>query len=344
MRYGALVFLELHTILKRGTTMKYILFSEAKIGGVLRRPVLITGITEALSRNGKPFLKITMKDGAGEQTATMFDMTEEKLASNKGIIKYCIADADMNVTEFQGGKSFIVNNISVCRDPKVSMSDFVKSPPIDTEVMYNEICAILKGLSGDSSGYTPLSELALQIINDKKKQYITSSAAIAMHHNILGGLIYHSYRMTKAAEAMCGVYNILDRELMICGAVLHDIGKIWEYDTTEVGDSSFTADGVLFGHLFIGAELVQKYADKMNCSPEKVRLLKHMIVSHHGKQEWGAAVTPATPEAMALHLIDCLDARMYNYEDAYQQVQQGEISEKRPIGLDNRVYHADMSK
>ena len=323
--------------------MKFTLFSDAKIGSALRRPVLISSITESVSRTGKPFLKIGMKDGSSEQVAMMFDTTETALANNKGVIIHCIADVDLSVNEHQGAKSFIVNNISVCRNPAITMGDFVKVPPVDIKLMYSEICSMLKSLSDSGKGeHTPISELALSIITDYKESFMRSSAAITMHHNILGGLIYHSYRMAKAADAMCNIYTILDRELMICGAVLHDIGKMQEYDTSVIGDSCFTADGVLFGHLFMGANIVEKYAEKNNYSPEKVRMLRHIIVSHHGKQEWGAIVNPATPEAMAMHLIDCLDARMYNFEEQYQQVQPGEISEKRALGLDNRIYHANF--
>ncbi len=325
--------------------MKFTLFSDARIGGALRRPVLITSITESVSRTGKPFLKIGMKDGVTEQVAMMFDTTEAALTANKGIIQHCIADVDLSVNEYQGSKSFIVNNISICRNPAVTMGDFVKVPPVDIKLMYNEICSMLKAFCENSGdGHTPVSELALEIINDHKESYMKSSAAITMHHNILGGLIYHSYRMAKAADALCSVYPILDRELMVCGAVLHDIGKMTEYETSEIGDSCFTSDGILFGHLFIGANIVEKYAEGKNYSPEKIKMLRHMILSHHGKQEWGAVVNPATPEAMALHLIDCLDARMYNFEDQMPQIKPGEISEKRAMGLDNRIYHANFSE
>ena len=173
---------------------------------------------------------------------------------------------------------------------------------------------------------------------------MTSSAAISIHHNLRGGLLYHSYRMVKAADALCGVYTNLDRELLLCGTALHDIGKVWEYKTSISGDAEFTASGVLFGHLYMGASLIKGFTADGNYNKEKVQLLIHMILSHHGTQEWGAVSCPAIPEAFALHYIDNLDAKMYMCEEHYEELEPGEITEKKPFGLDNRIYKPNFDK
>ena len=136
-------------------------------------------------------------------------------------------------------------------------------------------------------------------------------------------------RLGKSKEEVEKIFNI---------ALLHDIGKIWEYDTSATGDAEFTASGVLFGHLYLGASLIKKYTEGKNYNREKVQLLIHMILSHHGTQEWGAVACPSIPEAFALHYIDNLDAKMYVCEEFYEQLDPGAISEKRPFGLDNRIY------
>ena len=190
----------------------------------------------------------------------------------------------------------------------------------------------------DENGHTPLAELTLSILNDLHDRYVTSSAAIAMHHNMRGGLLYHSYRMVKSADALCGVYDCLDRELLLCGTALHDIGKIWEYVTSETGSAEFSSEGVLFGHLYLGASLIKQYAVRFNCHPEKIKLLIHLILSHHGTQEFGAVSCPATAEAFALHFIDNLDARIYMCEDLSLPLEPGTFTDKKPFGLDNRIY------
>lgn len=318
----------------------YTKFTEAGIGETIQRPLLITSISEATAKNGNIFVKISMKDGATEQTATMFDTSLSRL-ENSGIHKNTIADVTFVVGEYQGNKSFRINSIQPCSDTDITLNDFIVLPPVDLDRMYSEICDLIKDSANNYAGkYTPLSDLALHILDDHKTKYMTSSAAVSMHHNLKGGLLYHSYRMVKAADALCGVYSILDRELLICGTALHDIGKIWEYKTDLSGNAELTASGVLFGHIYTGASLIKKYTDGKNYNMEKVQLLIHMILSHHGTQEWGAVTCPSIPEAFALHYIDNIDAKIYMCEHIYEELNPGEVTEKKPFGLDNRIYKA----
>lgn len=315
-------------------------FNDAVIGETFKRPVLLSSISENTARNGKPFLKLGLKDGDSEITATMFDISASALQAN-GITKNSVVDVELNVNEFQGSKSFIANTIRPSTDLSLTINDFTKLPPIDLDLMYSEICELI-ATSADSldGSVTPLSDLALKILEDNKEHYMSSSAAISIHHNLKGGLLYHSYRMVKAADALCGVYDILDRELLICGAALHDIGKIWEFTTSAAGSAETAKPGVLFGHLYMGAALIKDYTKGKNYSTEKVQMLIHLILSHHGTQEFGAVACPATPEAFALHNIDELDARIYMCEDHFEKLAPGEFTEKKPFGIDNRLYKA----
>lgn len=319
-------------------------FTDAEIGESFKRPVLVSSINENTARNGKTFVKLGLKDGASEITATMFDISAAVLQSN-GVMKDTVADVELNVNEFQGSKSFIANSIRPAADLSLTINDFTKLPPVDLDRMYSEICELIT-VSGDSlnGSVTPLSELALKILEDNKEHYMSSSAAISIHHNIKGGLLYHSYRMVKAADALCKVYSILDRELLICGAALHDIGKIWEFNTSAAGSAETAKPGVLFGHLYMGAALIKDYTKGMDYSKEKVQMLIHLILSHHGTQEFGAVACPATPEAFALHNIDELDARIYMCEDHFEKLAPGEFTEKKPFGIDNRLYKANYRK
>lgn len=318
-------------------------FADTAIGSVISRPALCSVIAENISKTGKPFVKVSLKDGVTEITAMMFDMTAAALAE-QGVVAESVVDVKVSVGEYQGAKNYKLTEIKPCTDPEITVSDFVKLPPVDLGLMYDGICDAIRRCSGGHGGkFDPLADIALRILDDNKKDYMTSSAAVSMHHNLRGGLLYHSYRMVKAAEALCGVYTVLDKELMVCGAALHDIGKIWEYSTTEAGDAAFTAQGVLFGHLYIGASYIRTISRDFNCDPERVRMLIHMILSHHGTQEWGAVACPATAEAFALHYIDNIDAKIYVCEDAYELLKAGELTEKKPFGLDNRIYRPDYS-
>ena len=316
----------------------YTKFLDMKVGDNVKRPVLISSITENKDKNGKPFLKIGIKDGFSDQTAMMFDTSADDLERN-GIKKDMIADVTLAVNEYMGGKSFRILQITPTADTGLRMRDFIRLPPIDLDDMYDEIIALIQSSADDCGGkYEPLSDLAVRVLTDNKKQYMFSSAAVSMHHNMRGGLLYHSYRMVKAADALCGVYTELDRELMLCGTALHDIGKIWEYKTSGQGDAEVTASGVLFGHLYLGASLIRGYANDHKYDMEKVQLLVHMILSHHGTHEFGAVTCPATAEAFMLHYIDNIDAKLYMCEDLSRTLAPGGITDKKPFGLDNRIY------
>ncbi len=321
---------------------KYKTFSEMQINESQVRPVLVSTINENISKNGKPFLKITLKDGQSEQTALMFDISAAQLA-DMGIKKDSIADVDISVSEYQGARNYKIKDIWLTKDNDVNIKDFIRMPPVDQNVMYQEICQLIKNSANDYNGkYTPLSDLAIEILEHYKERYMNSSAAVSMHHNIRGGLLYHSYRMIKSADALCGVYSILDKELMMCGTALHDIGKLWEYDTSFSGSAEFTPSGILFGHLYLGASLIKKFTDGKNYNKEKVQMLIHMILSHHGLHEWGTVTCPSTPEAFALHYIDNIDAKIYTCEDYFENMSSGTITDKKPFGLENRLYKSKL--
>ncbi len=323
---------------------EYTAFSDAVIGSTLSRPALCSAVAENIAKTGKTFVKISLKDGKTEITAMMFD-TSAAMLEEKGVRAETVVDVKLAVGEYQGAKNFKITDIRPCADPDIKPESFIKLPPVDRTLMYNEICdSVRKFIPGTPGKYTSIAEMTLKILTDKKDAYMSSSAAVGMHHNLLGGLLYHSYRMVKAADVLCGVYTVLDRELMICGAAMHDLGKIWEYATTSSGDASFTREGVLYGHLYMGAECIRNTARECGCDPERVRMLVHMILSHHGTQEWGAVQTPATPEAYALHYIDNLDAKIYVCEEAYELLNAGELTEKKPFGLENRIYKPDYSE
>lgn len=321
---------------------EYTKLSDMQIGDTCSRPLLVTAIAESTAKNGKTFARITLRDGFSEETAMMFD-TSETILSYTGVRKGTVADVSLSVSEFQGARSFKINSIAPSSDTSLCPEDFLKHAPVDSDVMYDEICSLIRANADDHDGkYEPLSELALTILEGHKKKYMTSSAAVSMHHNFRGGLLYHSYRMVKAADALCNVYTSLDRELLLCAAALHDIGKLWEYKTDPLGEAEFTSAGILFGHLYLGASLIKGYTADHNYNMEKVQMLIHLILSHHGTREFGAVTCPATAEAFVLNYIDNIDAKVYMCESYYETLAPGEITDKKPFGLDNRIYRPDL--
>ncbi|MBR6337110.1 MAG: HD domain-containing protein [Ruminococcus sp.] len=321
-------------------------FSKTRVGETLTRPVFIKAIEERPTKNGDLYLTFTLLDGEGECSANYFS-TNAAQQQERGITAGIVAEVTVTVRDYKGGKSFNIDSIAPYTGDEFTVGDFIVTPPIDVNVMYDDMIASLHACGDDRGGTAkPLSDLAVMILEKYKAEFLHSSAAVSMHHNFKGGLIYHSYRIVKAADAICDVYPELDRELLMSAAAIHDIGKIWEYSTDAIGSSEVTGSGVLFGHIYMGAKLVSGFADRYYAEnkdaprfvDEKVRLLTHMILSHHGVREWGAVATPAIPEAFALHYLDSIDAKINSCEKEFSKLRPGEITKKTPFGFDGKMY------
>jgi 3'-5' exoribonuclease len=143
-------------------------------------------------------------------------------------------------------------------------------------------------------------------------------------------------RMLMMADRYCEVYTFLDRDLLACGVIIHDMEKIREMNSDENGVvSEYSFEGILLGHLVQGAAVVRGVAAELGLSDEKTVMLEHMMISHHYEPEYGSPRRPMFPEAEALHYLDMVDAKMYDMEDALAGVEPGGFSE-RIWTLDNR--------
>lgn len=276
-------------------------------------PVLVTDVGPLkTSKNNKPYYMITASDG---ETSSSFYIWDDKADEIRE--KYLNKAVYLTVKVDEYPK---VAQITLCDDfPK---EEFLKTAPIPSEEMYEEITGMLKGFQ------STMAPAALRIYEDHKEELLRWAGALKLHHSVYGGLLYHIYRMLKAAEKACEVYPDLDKELLLIGVALHDIGKLKELNTNEMGVSEFTPDGNLSGHILCGIELLDHAVWEMEEKPseEEYKLVKHMIASHHGALEYGAIVVPATPEAMVLNYLDLIDSRMYMFEETLSGMEPGSVS------------------
>lgn len=277
-------------------------------------PVLVTGVNEKQTKNGDPYVALTVTDG--ETTATYNWWT---ISASEAKEKYQGQVVYLTIRMEQYPKI-----IGAVLSSDYAVSDFVITAPVSSEVMYNEIVHTLQMMDYVST----MAPVAIKIYEDNKEELLRWAGALKLHHSIYGGLLFHTYRMMLAAESICQVYPTLNRELLIIGTALHDIGKLRELNTDGLGVPEFTSSGNLEGHVFLGIEMLIETVAGMEEKPddEEYRLVKHLIASHHGRKEWGAIVVPATPEAMVLHYLDMIDSRMYVYEDTLKKLDAGEVS------------------
>ena len=191
-----------------------------------------------------------------------------------------------------------------------------------------------------------LKALCEAFLQDYGERFRRAAAARVNHQAHRGGLLRHTSQMMRSASALCGVYDALNRDLLLAGTIFHDSGKLWEMCPPETGfEMPRELRGELLGHISIGIELVNALWRKLpldewkTCQPpsENVRLhLLHLIASHHGELQFGSPVAPKTPEAIALHVVDNIDARLEMFISAYASqpdIAPGILDRVRPLGV-----------
>ncbi len=317
-------------------------FFSMEVGVEKLMTLLVRGIKDkGVSKTGDPYVAMDLFDGDKTISVNFFRETVDTLSA-KGVVENSI----LSVKLTHGANGYY--NLSwweLNKDESITERDFVHCAPIDPEETFHWLISQIMSVDSnpDEVGpYKSLSYLTTNLIDENKEAFIRSSAAVTMHHNYLAGLLYHTVRMVSAALHLCEVYTLLDKELLVCGAALHDIGKITCYETTDVGDSNVTADGRLLEHAVAGIMMVHDAGKKALYNPEKIKMLEHMLASHHGKEEWGAIVTPAFPEAEMLHIIDLADSRMNMFEEAYKGQEPGTLSSDKIYGLENSHIYKPM--
>lgn len=301
---------------------------------------LLLDVTEKVNRNGGSYCHLLLSDGEEQHTATMWDVKKETYAHFVNNLIECVIKSDV----YNNTLRFIVTKI-VAAPEEFKVENFIISAPIESDKMYKALLDTAANYDGKDSILYKITE---NIFEKYKEKLLYWAGAKTIHHNCYGGLLYHLYRMTRMGLVLLKVYPLY-KDVLITGIILHDIGKLKELKTSPLGAADFTADGNLFGHVFLGLEMfdeavseVKKEFDSISeDDAEKIRLVKHLIASHHGKTEYGAIATPAIPEAMVLNYLDLIDSRMDIYEKN-KPSEAGTISE-RIWSLDGYIYSPALS-
>ncbi len=291
-------------------------------GTTIHEQVFIKKAEEKLGKRG-PYTCVTFTDGETDAIANVWLPISSFPYQGK------VVDAEITM------RNGFVNILSASCVTGADLSKYVSHAPIDEEKCFQMICNAIQGIKNPD-----IRMLADYIINRNASEFRRWSAAKSAHHNYLNGLMYHVCRMLANVKTVSTVYG-LDEDMLTAGVILHDIGKLAELDTDDMGTSEFTRDGFLFGHLYLGAEMINNACTKLgiDSNTESIALLKHMILSHHDLPEYGAVKMPATKEAYALTILDLLDSKLWMYEKEYMQIPESSFSNAVRL-LDGRhVYH-----
>ena len=304
--------------------MKELFIEEIKDQSKIQDFFMIKSVSIRVGSNKKEYLDLVVGDKSGEITGKKWDIAEDKeqVAQLKaGDIIKLRAD----VVEWNGAKQLKVTKLrkSIPNDNLI-LADYIPAAPEDPQEMYDYLFDLAKGLEDED-----LSRLCVKILTREKERLLYYPAATRNHHAQLGGLLYHTKRMAMSGDALCNVYKIMDRSLVLAGVILHDMQKLNEIKSNELGMATeYSFEGNMLGHLVLGVRELEKDMDELDFPREKAIMVEHMILAHHYEPEFGSPKRPMFPEAELLHYLDIIDARVFDMEDALRNTEPGEFSDK----------------
>ena len=295
---------------------------------------LVLARQQRMTRQNKPYLSLVLGDKTGQMEARVWEMGEPRISKefDRGDtvkIRGC-------VSRFEDRCQIKVDQLRIALPSEVDKKDLLPCTTHDIDEMWGRLQAAV-----DSVSNADLQRLLRAVLADTEIQqaYREAPAARQLHHAWLGGLLEHVVSLLGLAERVAAHYPILDRDLLITGVLLHDIGKIRELSWGTGFD--YTIDGVLLGHIQMGVEMVEKAAAALPGFPGRLRtVVLHLILSHHGKLEFGSPKLPMIPEALALNFVDDFDAKMMAVEQEFEKsAREGRAADEltgKVWSLDNR--------
>ncbi|MDE7469666.1 MAG: HD domain-containing protein [Desulfovibrionaceae bacterium] len=298
---------------------------DMSVGATIECYFIITKAEKKLSKANTPYWDIQLKDATGVISAkiwhpvssTILEIPKESFVSIKALVE-----------SYNGALQLKIESLDVLLDSlieELDMGDFVPSSQYPIEHMWNELIALCTEVFTHKPWYTFTIDFFSTPEIMKTLRY--ASAAKSMHHAYRGGLLEHMLSVANLCRRLAAHYPEIDEQLLVAGALFHDIGKIVELEgflTTE-----YTTEGKLLGHITQGVELITPYMQKANVEKELQIQLKHLILSHHGYLEFGSPKVPQTAEAYLLHHADNIDAKMEIFRSLFSDIEPSEEAWKR---------------
>jgi len=283
--------------------MKKQFITDIKAGDLIYDIFVLSEKNLAQKKDGNNFLNVTLSDKTGTIKGVVWDNVDRITAS---VTSGDFVHIKGNVSEYKGVLQLVIKNMGAFSTHEIDPADFLPMTPRNIEGMFERLMKITASVK---SAY--FKQLIQAFWNDKEfvREFKIAPAAKKMHHAYIGGLLEHTLSMVSLAEKIAGHYGGIDRDLLMAGAMLHDIGKTKEFEYQYRID--YTDQGRLLNHIVIGIEMIDEKLSEIKDFPEeKMLLLKHMIVSHHGTREFGSPEPPKTIEAVMLNYIDEIDSKV----------------------------------
>jgi len=280
-------------------------------------PFLVRDKIMAMAKNGKPYMTLKLMDRSGEVEGRVWDRVDEFDSQFDKDDFICVR---AKASVYMGKMQLIVQDLRRIDEANVDLSDFLPVSQYDPQQMLAEVNALIASMSDHHI------KLLLGVFfadTDFVKLFCKAPAAKAMHHVYLGGLLEHSLAVARLASDIAQRYATIDRDLLICGALLHDIGKVAELRYARSFD--YSDAGKLIGHIVLGVEMVDEKIRTIEDFPAiKATLIKHLLLSHHGQYDYGSPKRPKTLEAVVLNFIDDMDSKINGVQAHIDKDQKGD--------------------
>jgi len=258
----------------------------------------------ATTKNGKSYDNVILQDKTGIIDGKIW---EPNSAGIDDFDAFDYVEINGQVTSFNGALQINIKRVRKCREGEYDQSDYMPVSKRNIDEMYSELIAYVDGINNPY-----LKKLLCSFFKEDEifiKKFKKNSAAKSVHHGFIGGLLEHTLSVTNMCNYYAGAYPILNKDLLLSAAMLHDIGKVKEISCFPEND--YTDEGQLLGHIVMGCEMVGEKIRKIDGFPQKLENeIKHCILAHHGEYEFGSPKKPAIIEAVALNFADNTDAKI----------------------------------
>ncbi|ANK60894.1 3'-5' exoribonuclease YhaM family protein [Loigolactobacillus backii] len=298
--------------------------------------VVVKGAEVRLAKNGKKFIAFTFEDSSGQITAKFWDASETDITSfQAGKVVYLTGKREL----YQGKPQIKLFKLRLAQEADhQTATDFLPKAPLSKSDLEQEINQAVFAITNPN-----WNRIVRWILQRHQTEFFDYPAAKTNHHAFEGGLAFHTVTMLHLAQAICAEYSFIKQPLLYAGIILHDMGKTIELSGAMA--TTYTLAGNLLGHIvLIDEEIVRACtALKIDPSSEELLLLRHVILAHHGRKEYGSPVEPEILEAEVLHHIDDLDASIMMLQGTLEHTEPGNFSE-RIFGMDGRHFYRPEMK
>lgn len=303
---------------------------DLKVKEVQTIQVLIKSVNVAKNAAQKSYLRFEFVDQTGTIFANKWSVKPEEITlfhpgqvvKVKGLIQLYNTQKQINIETVEPVEG------------DLDISKYVMASAYPADVLKSNIETFVNQMQ---EGY--YKNIVNAFLSKYETEFYRHPAASRMHHAFMSGLAQHVYEMLKMGSAYCDLYPLVNRDLLYAGVILHDLGKLFEMSYEQCIKTEYTLEGLMIGHINMMVSMIDEASKELGYDGEEVLFLKHMVIAHHGKLEWGSPKEPMIIEAELLHYLDVVSAKMTAIEVALRHCEEGQMSDRIPMLDNRRFYH-----